>query len=130
MNVPFREKMGSTAPSEVNIHVNGRVDSEGNSVTTYTLSDKYKEYVEATEKVHITKDGTVRVNLKYTVKESENSGSIMGSIKSRAYNAMVSSVESHVIGLYTSKRSLCFCKNPKCDIKTSEDFLRHFGEKY
>jgi hypothetical protein len=124
VNVPFAEKIGS--PSEIDICVRGHIDTYGNSVTKFSTPEKYKKNVDAEETIHIFKDGTIRINLKYTVYSLEDTGSIMGSIKSRAYNSMLYTIESHIMSMYSTKRSLCFSKDPEYKIQTLDEFAKHF----
>lgn len=122
--VPLADRLG--APNEIDICINGFIKSDGTSETIITIPESYKEYIQAKEKIKISSNGDINVSLKYLI-HCMNEEGIIGSMKSKAYNSVIKTVESHIMSLYTEKRKLCFCRNPKCDIKDLNTFLKHFS---
>lgn len=127
VEVPLAEKIG--IPSKIYIGLRGQIDSLGNSLTLISIPDQYKNYLEAIEIINITSNGNIKIDLKYIIKEMNDTSSILSTIKSNTYNNMVSSMKSHIMSLYETKRKICFCRESPCKINDIESLIRHFVVK-
>lgn len=125
VKVPFADRLGSMAPEEIKISINGYIGRDNCAKISYNLPKEYSQYLVGQEEIKITpQDDKIHIHLKlkYSVVESKEPMSMLETIKAKAYSSMVNTIESNFLTLYTSKRGIVFNRPCSESIKTLEEF--------
>lgn len=127
IKIPLAEKFPSILPEKISLDVSGSIDSKGKlEIETY-IPDTYNKYIIGIERIVIF-NNIIAVNLEYTINivEADYSISMLDYIKSCSYNTAITTLESHILMLYESKKGMVFdipCPVVISDVKELDERL-------